>query len=321
MANSRSVTWPNTPAPISSSEITGSADASVVLIERSSTWLVETLMRSPAVMPGGGDAPLVVADAVEHDDAVVQRVAEDGEERDDGGRRDLEAEHRVDADADDDVVDHRQDRRQRHPPLEAERDVQGDQAEEHDQRGDRLPGDLLAPRRADRRHADVGRSTPAASANASWSWTRTSSGWSSTCTLMMSPLSELRSWILAVSLSRPLSVEDLAGVVDGELAGRHVPRHAALEVDAEDEAARATSDTAVRRAGRPEISSQTRRRPQKSIAVWARTSRRPRRPGDAHDRGPRAPPVMRRRRRRTAASAGRARTGRGGRGARCRPAG
>ena len=51
MANSRSVTWPNSPAPISSSEITGSADDSVVLIERISTWLVEMLMRSPAVMP------------------------------------------------------------------------------------------------------------------------------------------------------------------------------------------------------------------------------------------------------------------------------
>ena len=40
-------------------------------------------------------------------------------------------------------------------------------------------------------------STPAASAKASCTRTRTSSGWSSTCTLMMSPLSERRSWIFA----------------------------------------------------------------------------------------------------------------------------
>ena len=32
-------------------------------------------------------------------------------------------------------------------------------------------------------------STPAASANACWTWARTSSGWSSTCTLMIEPLS------------------------------------------------------------------------------------------------------------------------------------
>ena len=42
---------------------------------------------------------------------------------------------------------------------------------------------------------------------------------------------------LGLSLSRPVVVEDRAGVVDGELAGRHVPRHATLEVDAEHEAA------------------------------------------------------------------------------------
>ena len=51
MANSRSVTCPNRPAPISSSDSTGSDDASVVLIERSSTWFIEMLMRSPAVSP------------------------------------------------------------------------------------------------------------------------------------------------------------------------------------------------------------------------------------------------------------------------------
>ena len=51
MANSRSVSWPNSPAPTTSSDSTGSAAATVVLIERSSTWFVDTLTRSPAVNP------------------------------------------------------------------------------------------------------------------------------------------------------------------------------------------------------------------------------------------------------------------------------
>ena len=38
------------------------------------------------------------------------------------GRGDLEAEHRVDADAEDDVVDHRPGSRHRHLPLEPDRD-------------------------------------------------------------------------------------------------------------------------------------------------------------------------------------------------------
>ena len=76
----------------------------------------------------------VLVHLVEHDDGVVQREAEDREEGDDGRRRDLEPEQRVDADADQDVVDHGDDRRDGHSPLEARRDVQGDEHEE-DRRG------------------------------------------------------------------------------------------------------------------------------------------------------------------------------------------
>ena len=47
--------------------------------------------------------------------------------------------------------------------------------------------------------------TPAAAANASWTCVRTSAGWSSTCTLMMSPLSDARSWIFADDALRPFS--------------------------------------------------------------------------------------------------------------------
>ena len=54
---------------------------------------------------------------------------------------------------------------------------------------------------------------------------------------MMSPLSEVRSWILAVGALEAVVVEDRLGLVDRQLAGRHVPRHAALEVDPEHQAA------------------------------------------------------------------------------------
>ena len=120
--------------------------------DRISTWFVETLTRSAAAKPGGGDAPLVLLDAVEHDDGVVQRVAEDREEGDHRRRRDLEAEHRVDA------------RREmttswiiatiaataiRHSKrIEMTMEIS---SEEHEQGDDRLARDLLAPRRRHRR--------------------------------------------------------------------------------------------------------------------------------------------------------------------------
>jgi len=49
-----------------------------------------------------------------------------------------EERQRVDADGDEDVVDHGDDRRQRHLPLEEDRDVDGDQDEEDDERLDGL---------------------------------------------------------------------------------------------------------------------------------------------------------------------------------------
>ena len=92
----------------------------------------------------------------------------------------------------------------------------------------------------------------------------------------MSPLSELRSWILAVVALDAGVVEDRPGIVDGQVGGRDVPGDAALEVDAQHQAAlpqRQPADHQQRQARWP---STTRRRPQKSMAVWPRISRRQR---------------------------------------------
>ena len=68
----------------------------------------------------------VLLDAVEHDDRVVERVAQDRQQRRDRVRRDLAADERVDAERDHDVVDERDDGRDRHLVLEAHRDVEQD---------------------------------------------------------------------------------------------------------------------------------------------------------------------------------------------------
>ena len=56
-ANSRSVTAPSSPEPITSSEITGRIEERLVLIERINTWFIEMLtmssygIRTPAYRP------------------------------------------------------------------------------------------------------------------------------------------------------------------------------------------------------------------------------------------------------------------------------
>ena len=70
-----------------------------VFSERMSTWFSDMLTMSLYVDPGSTLTRLgVLVDLVEHDDGVVEREAEDREERDDGRRRDLEPEQRVHAD-------------------------------------------------------------------------------------------------------------------------------------------------------------------------------------------------------------------------------
>ena len=119
------------PLPTNSSEATGSNATNEVLSDRISTWFIERFtMReyvSPRSVPTVGR---VLLHLVEHDDGVVEREPEDGQERHDRARRHLEARHRVDADGDEDVVDHGDDRGERHLPLEAEGEIERDQNEE-----------------------------------------------------------------------------------------------------------------------------------------------------------------------------------------------
>ena len=144
-AKSCSATAPRIPAPTTSSDSTGSTAARLVLSERISTWFIDTLMMSSYGSAGAGEALRVLVDLVEHDDRVVQRETEDGQERDDRRRRDLELEDRVDADTDQDVVDHGDDRADGHSPLEPPGDEQRDEDQEDDEGADGLLGDLACP--------------------------------------------------------------------------------------------------------------------------------------------------------------------------------
>ena len=69
--------------------------------QRAHQHLVERAVDHLAVggAAGGGERPLVLPHLVEHDDGVVEREPENGEERGDRRRRDLEVEQRVHADA------------------------------------------------------------------------------------------------------------------------------------------------------------------------------------------------------------------------------
>ena len=92
----------------------------------------------------------VLADAVEHDDRVVEREAENREQRRDRRRRHLPADEGVDARRDEDVVHQRDQHRDRVLPLEPQRDVDRDHQQRGDDRDQRGVGDRLAERRADR---------------------------------------------------------------------------------------------------------------------------------------------------------------------------
>src|ERR671910_672513 len=85
----------------------------------------------------------VLAHAVEDDDRVVDRVADDGQECGHGGRAHLPTRERVDPEGDQAVVDDRPQDRHREPPLEAERDEDRDQDERDQDRVDRAAEDLI----------------------------------------------------------------------------------------------------------------------------------------------------------------------------------
>src|SRR6478672_7092145 len=107
--------------------------------------------------PAAADGVLgVLANLVEDDHGVVERVTQDGQEADHRGRGDLEPEERVDADRDDHVVQERDEAGQRHlPGAEVERHREGHEDEEPDQGGDRLLAHRRAPGRTDERRRDL----------------------------------------------------------------------------------------------------------------------------------------------------------------------
>ncbi len=127
---------------------TGSSATTDVLIDRTRVWLTARLTDSAnvradlfAVFAG------VLADLVEDHHGVVERVAEDRQEADDRVRRHLEAEDRVDAGHDDEVVRERDDRGDRHlPGAEVQRHDDDREHDERDERFDGRLGDVLHPR-------------------------------------------------------------------------------------------------------------------------------------------------------------------------------
>ena len=115
--------------------------------------------------------------------------------------------------------------------------------------------------------------TSAPSANACCNRVRTSSGWSSTCTLMIAPLSDERSWILALVASIPLSPripsassteKFSAGTSQATPPVKSSPRLSPLTL----------SDTTLITIIASDSPNHHQRRPQKSTAVSPRTRRR-----------------------------------------------
>ena len=98
----------------------------------------------------------VLVHAVEHDDGVVQAVADDREEGGHDVRRDLELRPRVHAHDDGHDVEQRDDGHEGHLELVADGDEHHDERDGHHEGEDGAARDVGAPVRADRRHL-VGR--------------------------------------------------------------------------------------------------------------------------------------------------------------------
>jgi hypothetical protein len=123
----------------------------------------------------------VLANAVEDDDGVVQRVADDGEHGGEHGQVELDLEDREDADGEEHVVDQRGDGAEGEAPLEAHRDVDQDADQREQHRQPALLAQFLAHLRADELHPAQLDLTP----SAAWFSTRTTS--SLRCALSASP--------------------------------------------------------------------------------------------------------------------------------------
>src|SRR6185503_1388102 len=92
----------------------------------------------------------VFAHAIEDDDRVIQRIADDGEDRRDDGQRDLEPQHGEERHGGENVVRRGDDRGDAEAPLEAERQIDQRDDERDEDGGDRLVAQLVAHARTDR---------------------------------------------------------------------------------------------------------------------------------------------------------------------------
>ncbi len=153
---SLSMPAPRTPPPMNSRPATGSSATTVVLMERTRVPLMAAV-GDLAVGEAGllGDVLGGFLEAVEDDDRVVEGVTEDRQQTDDRAGGDLEADQRVDADRDREVVDQRDQGGDRHPPLEGDGQVEHHEDHEDPQAQPGLVGDLLTPARADQLGVDV----------------------------------------------------------------------------------------------------------------------------------------------------------------------
>ena len=179
----------------------------------------------------------VLADAVEHDDRVVERVAQDGQQRRDRRRRHLPADEGVDARHDQDVVHQRDQHRHGELPLEAQRDVDRDDQQRGDDR-DQIAelATRLAEARADRLRRSGCSREPEAVASSVLSTSSTPPAPSCLVEIWTTclPSSALLSvWIFASAEARAARARcGPASTVAGLLQRRGDPR-AAVEVDAE----------------------------------------------------------------------------------------
>ena len=119
-------------------------------VERARQRLVDTAVDELVDVAAAAEVQLeVLADAVEDDDGIVDRVTDDRQERRDERGVDLALCQREDREHDEDIVDEREDGGNAEAQLEAVCDVEDDQCPRDDEGQDSVRDELAADRRAD----------------------------------------------------------------------------------------------------------------------------------------------------------------------------
>ena len=125
----------STGPPRNSSATTTMEVTTFVMMVRDSVWLIAWSSTT-----AGGSAAVgleALADAVEHDDGIVERIADDGEDGRDHGEIERRLRDRENAEHQDGVVHHGEDGAERKlPGVKAERDVDEDEQQREGERPD-----------------------------------------------------------------------------------------------------------------------------------------------------------------------------------------